>query len=74
MEGHAFGVVGFKDSVGVQSGQIFPSAAFGGHGELGAFGAHGLLRAAPLATNCWPWWVGGVASVLGPEEPPPPKS
>ena len=34
-----------KDSVGVQSGQNFP---------LGAFGAHGLLTAAPLATNCWP--------------------
>ena len=37
--------VGFKDSVGLQSGQNFPS---------GAFGAHKLLRPAPLTTNCWP--------------------
>ena len=36
--------VGFKDSVGVPSGQNL---------TLGPFGAHGLLRAAPLATDCW---------------------
>ena len=35
--------VGFKDSVGVQSGQIFPQGTFGVHGALGAFGAHGTL-------------------------------
>ena len=46
--------VGFKDSVGVQSGQTFPLGGFGAHGASGAFSAHGLLRAAPLATNCWP--------------------
>ena len=45
--------VGFKDSAGVQSGQIFPLGGFGAHGASGAFGSHGLLRAAPLATNCW---------------------
>ena len=43
--------VGFKDRVGVQNGQNFPSCAFGAHG---ASGAYGLLRAAPLATDCWP--------------------
>ena len=42
--------VGFKDSVGVQSGQKFP---------LGAFGTHGLLRPAPLATDYWPEVRGG---------------
>ena len=46
--------VGFKDSVGVQSGQNFPGGTFGVHGALGAFGAHGRLRATPLATTCWP--------------------
>ena len=46
--------VGFKDSAGVQSGQNFPLGGFGAHAAAGAFGAHGLLRAAPLATNCWP--------------------
>ena len=46
--------VGFKDSVGVQNGQKLPSGAFGAREALGAFGAHGLLRPAPLATNCWP--------------------
>ena len=54
--------VGFNDSVGVQSGQTFPSGAFGAHGASDAFGAHGLLRAAPLASNCWseaPWGGGG---------------
>ena len=53
--------VGFKDSVGVLSGQKLPSCAFGAHGVLGAFGAHGLLKVAPLATNCWPEapWGGG---------------
>ena len=46
--------VGYKDSAGVQSGQNFPLGGFGACGASGAFGAHGLLRAAPLATNCWP--------------------
>ena len=46
--------VGFKDSVGVQIGQNFPSGTFGVHGASGALGAHGRLRATPLATNCWP--------------------
>ena len=39
--------VGFKDSVGVQSGQNFPLGAFGACGALGAFGTHALLRPAP---------------------------
>ena len=51
--------VGFKDSVGVQSGQKFPLGGFGAHGASGAFGAHGLLRAAPLAINYWPEAPGG---------------
>ena len=42
------------DSVGVQNGQNFPSGAEGACGESGAFGAHGLLRPVPLATNYWP--------------------
>ena len=46
--------VGFKDSGGVQSGQNFPSGGFGAHGVSRAFCAHGLLRVAPLATDCWP--------------------
>ena len=46
--------VGFKDSARVQSGQNFPLGGFGSHEASGAFGAHGLLRAGPLATNCWP--------------------
>ena len=46
--------VGFRDSVGVQNGQILTLGAYGAHGPSGAFGAHGLLRVAPLATNCWP--------------------
>ena len=67
--------VGFEDSAGVQSGQKFPLGGFGAHGALGAFGAHGLVRAAPLATNCWPeapWGGGGGVGVLGPTESPPP--
>ena len=32
----------------------FPSGAFGAHKASDAFGAHGLLRAAQLATNRWP--------------------
>ena len=41
-----------------------------------AFGAHGHLRATPLATNCWPeanqgGGGGGVVGVLGPVELPP---
>ena len=57
--------VGFKDSVGVQSGQKFPS---------GAFGAHGLLRLVPLKTNCWPEAPegGGGVGVLEPTESAPP--
>ena len=49
--------VGVKGSVGVHSGQKFPSHAFGARGALGA---HGLLRPAPLATNRWPeaFWGG----------------
>ena len=43
--------VGFKDSGGVQTGQNFPFRAFGANGASSAFGTHGLLRAAPLATN-----------------------
>ena len=46
--------VGFKDSVGVQSGQTFPSSAFDACEASGAFGTHGLLRPVPLTTNCWP--------------------
>ena len=46
--------VGFKDGVGLQIGQNFPWGTFGVHGESGALGAHGRLRATPLATNCWP--------------------
>ena len=63
--------VGFKDSVGVQNGQNFPAGAFGAHGVSGA---HELLRAAPLVTNCWPEapWGGGVSGVLEPVESPPP--
>ena len=66
--------VGFKDSVGVQSGQIFPSSTFDAHGASRAFGAHGCLGAAPLATNCWPEAPrgGGVVGILGPAESPPP--
>ena len=68
--------VGFKDSVGVQSGQKFPLGAFGAHAASGAFDAHGLLRVAPLATSCWPEAPsgggggrgGGVVGVLGPAE------
>ena len=45
--------VGFRDSVGVQSGQKFPLGGWGAHGASGAVGARGLLRAVPLATNCW---------------------
>ena len=56
----------------MQSGQKFPSCAFGAHGASGAFGARGLLRAAPLATNCWPRGGGGVG-VQGPAEPQPPR-
>ena len=46
--------VGFRDSGGVQSGQNFPLGGFGAHGASGTFSAHGLVRAALLATNCWP--------------------
>ena len=45
--------VGFKDSVGVQSGQNFPLGTFSAHGASRAPGADGRLGAAPLATNCW---------------------
>ena len=64
--------VGFKDSVGVQSGQKFPLGGFGAHGESGAFGAHGLVRAAPLATNCWPEAPRGGGGAGPTESPPPP--
>ena len=76
--------VGFKDSVGVQSGQIFPLDGFGAHGASSAFGAHEPQTAAPLATNCWPaprrggggraggGGGAGVVGVLGPAESPPP--
>ena len=43
--------VGSRDCIGVKSGQNFPLGGFGAHG---APGARGLLRAAPLAANCWP--------------------
>ena len=69
--------VGFRDNVGVQNGQNLTLGAFGAHGPLGAFGAYGLLRAAPLATNCWPEAPrggGGVVNVLGPTELAPPCS
>ena len=56
--------VGFKGSVGVQSGQQFPSGGFGAYGASGAFGAHGLLRGAP-PTNRWPEAPGGVWFGLG---------
>ena len=46
--------VGFKDSVGVQNGQKFSSGAFGAREVLDAFNAYGLLRPAPLTTNCQP--------------------
>ena len=49
-----------------------PSGAFG---VCGSSGAHGLLRPAPLATNCWletPWGGGGIVRGLGPGDPPPP--
>ena len=68
--------VGFRDSVGVQSGQKFPLGAFGALGALGAFSAHGLLSLVPLTTHCCleaPW--GGREGVLGAglaESPPPP--
>ena len=57
--------VGFEDSVGVQSGQKFPS---------GAFGAHGLLRPASLTINCRLEAPRGrgVVGVIGPAESPPP--
>ena len=63
-----------KVRVGVQSGQHFPLGAFGAQGPSGTFGAHGLMRLVPLATNCWPEAArrgrGGVC-VLRPAEPPP---
>ena len=47
--------------------------------EHRALGAHGRLRATPLATNCWPkaprgggGGGAGVVGVLGPAESPPP--
>ena len=49
---------------GVQNGQNFPS---------GAFGAHRLLQAAPLATNCWPeapWGGGGGLASWDPRSRP----
>ena len=55
--------LGFRDSAGVQSGQNFP---------LGGFGARGLLRVAPLASNCWPEAPWGGGGVPGPAESPPP--
>ena len=56
---------GLGFSAGVQSGQNFP---------LGGFGTHGLLRVAPLQTNCWPEAPQGgrVVGVRGPAESPPP--
>ena len=45
----------------MQNGQKFPS---------GAFGAHGLLKAAPLATNCWPEAPKGGAGCYDPRSPP----
>ena len=70
--------VGFKDSVGVQIGPNFPQGTFGVHVASGALGAHGRLRATPLATNCWPkaprggGGGAGVVGVPGPAESPPP--
>ena len=68
---------GFKDKVGVQSGQNFPSGTFGAHGASRVFGAHGRLRAAPLATNCWPEAPGGGGGSWCPRTsgapPPPPR-
>ena len=66
--------VGFKDSVGVQSGQNFPWGTFGVHGALGAFGAHVRLRATPLATNRWPEAPrgGGELASKEPRSRPPP--
>ena len=68
--------VGFKDSVGVQSGQNFPSGAFGAQRVSDAFGAHRPLRAAPLVNNCWPEGGGGGRGSWRPRTrgvaPPPP--
>ena len=51
--------VGVRVRVGFQDG-------------VGVQSAHGFLRAAPLATNCWPEGGGGGAvGVLGPAEPLP---
>ena len=38
----------------MQIGPNFPEGTFGVHVASGALGAHGRLRATPLATNCWP--------------------
>ena len=64
-----------QDSVGTQNGRNLTLGAVGAHGASGTFGAQGLLRAAPLATNCWPeapkGGGGGLVGVLGPVESPP---
>ena len=43
----------FNDSVGMQSEQNFSLCTFCAHGASGTFGAQGVLKAAPLTTNCW---------------------
>ena len=50
--GGGIGGGGFREGRWV--GGSFPQGTFGVHGASGAFGAHGRLRATPLATNCWP--------------------
>ena len=59
--------VGFKDSVGVQNGQYFPSGAFGPHGAPGGTFGNQLLVRGHLAGGRG---GGGVVGVLGPAEPP----
>ena len=63
--------VGFKDSVGVQSGQNFPLGGLGAHR---ASGAHELLRVALWQLTVGrrpPRGGGGVVGILGPSDPPP---
>ena len=52
------------------------SRCCGACGQLGAFGAHRLLRPVPLTANCWPEAPlaggGGGLGVLGPAESAPP--
>ena len=71
--------VGFKDSVGAQSGQKFPLGALSAHGASGTFDAHALPRVAPLTTSCWPkaplrrgGSSGEVVVILGIAESTPP--